>query len=417
MNSQNPAIADQFNQARRRSELICAPLCAEDYVPQPTVEVSPPKWHLGHSTWFFETLVLTPHLAGYVAHHPSYGYVFNSYYESQGKRGLRANRGALSRPTVAEILSYRLHVDASIKRLLAQTTSQEVLDLITLGIQHEQQHQELLLTDIKYILGTNPLRPSYWGDGNTFTVMDEEPSSVPISRRKKAALDTSAEHVSEPHMNTTEWVEFAGGLTQIGHGGPGFAYDNEGPRHTTYVPGFHLRSSLVTNKEYLAFIQDGGYRRFELWHAEGWDWVQANKVHAPLYWRCDGRNWLHYTLQGERPLPAGAPVSHISLFEAHAFCKWAGWRLPTEFEWETLCAHFSWGSRWEWTSSAYLPYPGYRTYEGAALEYNGKFMLNQTVLRGGSFATPKGHSRKTYRNFFHPPLRWQYTGIRPARNP
>jgi ergothioneine biosynthesis protein EgtB len=415
MNSQNQAIAHQYELVRRRSEMICAPLCAEDYVPQPAVEVSPPKWHLGHSTWFFETLVLGPHLAGYVVHHPSYGYIFNSYYESQGERVLRAHRGALSRPTIAEVISYRLHVDASIRRLLKQAPEQGVLDLITLGIQHEQQHQELLLTDIKYILGSNPLRPPYWGNEGTFSVLQDDSRRVSMVGRE-ASLNVATEHACEPHAHGAEWIEFSGGLIQIGHGGAGFAYDNEGPRHTAYVAGFQLRASLVKNKEYLAFMHEGGYRRFELWHAEGWDWVQANKVSAPLYWRCDGGTWLHYTLQGELPLLPGAPVSHISLFEALAFCKWAGWRLPTEFEWEALCPGFSWGRRWEWTSSAYLPYPGYRGYQGAALEYNGKFMLNQTVLRGSSFATPAGHARKTYRNFFHPPLRWQYTGIRPARD-
>ena len=391
------ALAIRYHAVRARSQQLCAPLAIEDHVCQPSIEVSPPKWHLGHTTWFFETLVLVPYLPGYTIFDSRYGYVFNSYYESQGARVARGHRGFLSRPTVSEVLAYRVHVNAALETLLAMSVPRELASLIELGLAHEQQHQELLITDIKAILGNNPLAPPYDPDG-------------------RGGLDLSVEHrfVETP---TDQWVEWGGGHREIGHGGDGFSFDNERPRHTVLVPPFRLRTVLVTNREYLNFMEDGGYRRFEFWHAEGWDWVNAHRHEAPHYWRREEQGssqWMHYTLQGMQPVEAYAPVTHISAYEAAAFCAWAGWRLPTEQEWEALEDTLKWGQRWEWTASAYAPYPGFQVSQGAVSEYNGKFMINQMVLRGASYATPHGHARATYRNFFHPHLRWQYTGIRPA---
>lgn len=386
---------------------LCSPLQPEDYVPQPVVDVSPPKWHLAHATWFFETFILQRR-PDYRPFNPHYNYLFNSYYEIQGRRVPRAERGFLSRPTVAEILAYRQHVDDAMTALLqARDFSGGVEALIELGLQHEQQHQELLLTDIKYILGHNPLHPHY---------MTGERDDFP-AREHVAAEGARGEGASRPAADA--WLAFEGGPAVVGHGGGGFAFDNESPRHSVELAPFRLREHLVTNGEYRDFIEDGGYRRFEFWHSEGFDWITKNRIAAPLYWRRDpagGRRRLHYTLGGLRELPPEAPVTHVSYYEAHAFCQWANWRLPTEFEWEALASRLSWGQRWEWTESAYLPYPRFRKNEGAVGEYNGKFMINQMVLRGASFATPPGHARPTYRNFFHPPLRWQYTGIRPAKN-
>ncbi|MRW90055.1 ergothioneine biosynthesis protein EgtB [Duganella sp. FT80W] len=394
------ALASRYGKIRRRTELLCASLVPEDHVPQPVIEVSPPKWHLGHTAWFFETLVLVRFSPGYRVFNDAYSYIFNSYYESQGARIARDLRGSLSRPTVAETLAYRHHVDRAMLALLEATLSPEATELVELGLQHEEQHQELLLTDIKYILGMNPLTPVYE------SVVD-------------GVVDTFSEHAGEDLSLRREWIDFAGGLCEIGHGGIGFAFDNEKPRHAVLVPATQVRSALVTNAEYQAFILDGGYRRFEFWHAEGWDWLQHHSDRLPLYWRTSragSTDLEHYTLAGQRALLPEAPVTHVSFFEASAFCCWAGWRLPTEFEWEAVAPKFLWGQRWEWTGSAYLPYPGFKTYLGAASEYNGKFMLNQMVLRGASFATPVGHARSTYRNFFPPHMRWQYTGIRPARD-
>lgn len=400
MVSRQRILAQRYLDARARTEALCAVLSIEDHVPQPSVEVSPPKWHLGHTAWFFEAVVLKPHLPGYRACEPAYGFIFNSYYESQGARSERAHRGALSRPTVAQVLAYRAHVDEAMQGLLLRPLPPELLDLIELGLQHEQQHQELLLTDIKVILGTNPLLPAY----------------DPLGQ---GVVDVRLEHVPQPLPPRGPWLSLASGPQEVGHAEPGFAFDNEMPRHTVQLPSVQVRASLVTNAEYLAFMEDGGYERHEFWHAEGWDWVRTLTQRSPMYWRREGgdaASWHCYTLDGLKALDLQAPVSHVSLFEAHAFCQWAGWRLPTEFEWEALSGRFPWGLRWEWTASAYLPYPGFRTFRGPISEYNGKFMLNQTVLRGASFATPAGHARRTYRNFFQAPLRWQYTGIRPARD-
>lgn len=393
-------LLQRYRGVRERSKRLCAPLMPEDHVPQPMSDVSPPKWHLGHTTWFFERFVLLPGRPGQQAFHPGYDFVFNSYYEGAGARLASAHRGHLSRPTVAEVMAYRDHVDAAMAGLLAQPLGSELTALMELGLQHEQQHQELIVTDLKFILGNNPLAPPY-------------------DPQHDGALDLGAEHDGTcPPLD--DWVRIDGGTREIGHAGRGFAFDNELPRHAVLVPAFELRQALVTNDEYLAFMADGGYERHEFWHAEGWDWVQTLTHKAPLYWQPDAHRpgrWLNYTLSGVQPLVGQAPVTHISYYEAFAFCQWAGWRLPTEFEWEAGASAFGWGRRWEWTQSAHQPYPGFRRAAHVVGEYNGKFMVNQQVLRGSSFATPPGHARQTYRNFFHAPSRWQYTGIRPARGP
>jgi ergothioneine biosynthesis protein EgtB len=389
------SLEQRYAAVRARTEALCAPLAIEDHVPQPVADVSPPKWHLGHTAWFFEAFVLQPHCPRYRLFHPRYAHVFNSYYEGQGARVERSQRGTLSRPTVAEVLAYRAYVDHAMDALLLQPQPEALAALIELGLQHEEQHQELLLTDLKYILGSNPLAPPYVADGH-------------------GAIDTVEEHAPEPHGKG--WQHFDGGVIAVGHDGAGFAFDNEQPPHQVLVPPVQLRRTLLTNAEVLAFIDDGGYDNHALWHAEGWDWVRTLPLRAPLYWQHDDGRWLHYTLQGLQPVAPEAPATHLSYYEAHALCTWAGWRLPTEFEWEALAPQLPWGRRWEWTSSSYAPYPGFRTAPGAVGEYNGKFMVNQQVLRGASYATPPGHARPTYRNFFHPPLRWQYTGVRPARD-
>jgi ergothioneine biosynthesis protein EgtB len=393
-------LQERYRAVRRRSQHLCAPLAIEDHVVQPVADVSPPKWHLAHTTWFFETFVLLPQCPGRAPFHPRYAHLFNSYYQAVGTAFARPERGHLSRPTVAEVGAYRAHVDAAMAELMAQPLAPEVLALIELGLQHEQQHQELLVTDIKFILGHNPLAPAY------------DPEHL-------GPLDLTTEHAS-PSPALDDWLTPAPGVHPIGHEGPGFAFDNELPRHPVLVPAAQLRRALVTNAEYLAFMRDGGYQRHGFWHAEGWDWVRQRGINAPLYWQPDGDRpgeWLHYTLGGLAPVDHQAPLTHVSWFEAFAFCQWAGWRLPTEFEWEAAAPGLPWGQRWEWTQSAYAPYPGFAPNAGAVGEYNGKFMVNQQVLRGASFATPPGHARPTYRNFFQAPLRWQYTGIRPARNP
>jgi ergothioneine biosynthesis protein EgtB len=388
-------LTQRYAAVRARTEALCAPLAIEDHVPQPVADVSPPKWHLGHTAWFFEAFVLQPHCPRYRLFHPRYGHVFNSYYEGQGARVDRSQRGTLSRPTVAEVLAYRAYVDHAMDALLLQPQRPAIAALIELGLQHEAQHQELLLTDLKVILGSSPLAPPYVADGH-------------------GAIDTAQEHAPEPH--DAGWQQFDGGVVAVGHDGAGFAYDNEQPRHQVLVPPVQLRRSLLTNAEVLAVIDAGGYDDHRLWHAEGWDWLRTLPLRAPLYWQRGDGSWLHYTLQGLQPVAPDAPATHLSYYEAHALCTWAGWRLPTEFEWEALAPQLPWGRRWEWTSSSYAPYPGFRTAPGAVGEYNGKFMVSQQVLRGASFATPPGHARPTYRNFFHPPLRWQYTGVRPARD-
>lgn len=380
-------IKDKYKEVRNRTEDICATLKTEDYVVQPVVDVSPPKWHLGHSTWFFETFILRGHARKYSAFHPDYAYVFNSYYESLGARVIRTDRGNLSRPTVEEIYQYRRHVDAAMEELLSAPITDELRNLVVLGLNHEEQHQELLGTDIKYILGHNPLFPAY---------------------RQIARPQVSA-------VTPDQWITVNEGLYAIGYAGDGFCFDNELSRHTVFLREFQIASELVTNGEYLEFMNDDGYRRHEYWHAEGLDWIKTNRIIAPHYWHWIDEHWHCYTSEGIQLLNKDEPVTHVSYYEAAAFAAWKGMRLPTEFEWEAASGALSWGSRWEWTGSAYLAYPGYKRDAGAIGEYNGKFMINQMVLRGASVLTPPGHSRPSYRNFFHPHLRWQYTGIRLAR--
>lgn len=380
-------LKEKYRNVRMRSEAICATLKTEDYVVQPVVDVSPPKWHLGHMSWFFETFILLPYMPGYACFNTAYPFVFNSYYESFGARVIRTNRGNLSRPTVEEVYQYRRHVDAAMDQLLSLPENDEVNMLTILGLNHEQQHQELLATDIKYILGHNPLFPAY----------KEIINPVKISAVSK------------------ESIVMKEGMYEVGHNGDGFCFDNELGRHTIFLPAFEIAKELVTNGQYLQFIEDKGYSKHEYWHAEGLDWIKNNHITAPLYWHWLDGKWQCYSAFGIQPLKLDDPASHISYYEASAFAAWKGKRLPTEFEWEAACEHFDWGSRWEWTGSAYLPYPGYVRAAGPIGEYNGKFMVNQMVLRGASIVTPPGHSRSSYRNFFHPHLRWQYTGIRLAQ--
>lgn len=380
-------LKQAFDTVRQRSVSICAPLQTEDYVVQPVVDVSPPKWHLGHTTWFFETFILQPNLKDYQVFNPEYNFVFNSYYESVGARVIRTDRGNLSRPGVTDVYRYRQYVDEKMSEFLSGEITPELQALITLGLNHEEQHQELLITDIKYILGHNPLFPAYQEDYS----------------------------FKERSISATDFIKIPAGIYEIGHTGNGFCFDNELNRHKVYLEPYSISNELVTNKDYLEFMEAGGYTDFRHWHAEGWDWVRTNQVRAPLYWHEVDGQWMNYTLKGLQLIAPNMPLAHISYYEAAAYASWKGMRLPTENEWEAAASQFAWGDRWEWTESAYLPYPGFVKAPGAIGEYNGKFMVSQMVLRGGSVATPPGHSRITYRNFFHPPLRWQYTGIRLAK--
>jgi len=377
-------LVEEYLQIRKYSEQICEPLQTEDYVVQPVVDVSPPKWHLGHSTWFFETFILKSFSVNYQVYNDDYNFVFNSYYETVGNRVIRTDRGNLSRPSVNEIYQYRAYVDEAMVNFLAAPLTDEVRELLILGFNHEQQHQELLLTDIKYILGNNPLFPVY-------------------SKDKKEVL------VNE---TASGFINIPEGIYEIGYEGDDFSFDNELNRHKVYLHDFSISKTLVSNAQFLEFINAGGYENFNYWHAEGWDWVKSHHITSPMYWHLIDGEWFNYTLGGLSPIDLSAPASHVSYYEAYAYASWRGMRLPTEFEWEVAAKNFNWGERWEWTESAYLPYPGFSKAPGAIGEYNGKFMVSQKVLRGASIATPENHSRITYRNFFHPHLRWQYTGIR-----
>ena len=377
-------LLDLFTDTRNHTETLCKPLEIEDYVVQPAMDVSPPKWHLGHTTWFFEEFILKHHKPNYKLFHEDFAFVFNSYYETLGERVVRSNRGNLSRPGVAKVYDYRHYVTNEIKELLATEISAEIEELIQIGIHHEKQHQELLMTDIKYILGNNPLLPKYSNDFKEHT----------------------------PQTETQEWLSFTEGVYEIGHNKDTFCYDNELGRHKTYIQDFEISNKLVTNGAFIEFIEAGGYQDFNYWHADGWEWVKEENHTHPMYWHKVNGDWHHYTLQGLKPIDPKAPLCHVSYYEAFAYAQWKGHRLPTEFEWEVAQQRLNWGKRWEWTESAYLPYPGYTKAPGAIGEYNGKFMVNQKVLRGGSVVTPPNHTRPTYRNFFQANLRWQYTGIR-----
>lgn len=378
----------RYHDVRKQSEKICEPLQTEDYVVQPVVDVSPPKWHLGHTTWFFETFLLMPNQPDYQVFDPQYNFVFNSYYETIGARVIRTDRGNLSRPSVSEIYNYREYVDQKMGEFLqSDYFKPEHIELLELGLNHEQQHQELLVTDIKYILGHNPLFPVYRDNS-----------------LKKTAI-----------TNDIKMLKFSEGVYEIGFEGNGFCFDNELGRHKIYLNEFEIADRPVNNGEYLEFMNSGGYDDFKYWHAEGWDWVKNTKAQSPLYWHNIDGNWMIYTLEGLKNIDLDDLLCHINFFEAAAFAAWKGMRLPTEEEWEIAADQLNWGKRWEWTNSAYLPYPDYKRAAGAVGEYNGKFMVNQMVLRGASEATPEGHSRNTYRNFFPTNLQWQFTGIRLAK--
>jgi ergothioneine biosynthesis protein EgtB len=441
-------LAARFRAVRAATEALAAPLTPEDCALQSMASCSPVKWHLAHTSWFFETFilgdcrggvlrdcrggvlrdrrggVLSDGLRGYAPLRAEYRTLFNSYYQQVGERWPRSERGLLSRPSLEEVRGYRRHVDRAMAELLASPSAAEprLRERVELGLQHEEQHQELLLTDVKHLFSRNPLRPAYRA---------ESAETTPAPRGPAAAAPA------------LRWHRFDGGVREVGHRGGGFAFDNESPRHSVFVAPFELASRLVTNRDFLAFLEDGGYRRPELWLAEGFDAVQAKRWSAPLYWEARDGGWRQFTLAGLRPLDLDEPLCHVSLFEADAFARWSGLRLPTEAEWEVAAAALPvagnfvesgalhpralardddrslqqmFGDVWEWTQSAYSPYPGYRAPEGAIGEYNGKFMVNQHVLRGGSCVSPQGHLRATYRNFFHADERWQFMGLRLARD-
>lgn len=415
-------ILESYKTVREFSHTLAEPLEIEDYVVQSMPDVSPTKWHLAHTSWFFETFVLSKSRKKYKSPNPGYAYLFNSYYVQAGERHYRPKRGLISRPTVEETYSYRNHVDESMIGFMESAGEKlwaDIAPVIEIGIHHEQQHQELILTDIKHVLSENPLRPSY-----------------------KKGEQKNGRNTHKKSKNN--WVEFEGGVYSIGHDENGFGYDNEYPLHKIYLEPFALNSHLVTNKEYIEFIEDGGYRTPELWLSEGWATVEENGWKAPFYWEQSGAIWEEFTLSGMKKVDPAEPVSHLSYFEADAFARWSEARLPTEAEWEVAAADVTiegnfadeeifhpasangkaggkglqqmYGDVWEWTSSPYVSYPGFKTLPGALGEYNGKFMCNQIVLRGGSCATSKSHIRKTYRNFFPPSSRWQFMGLRLAKD-
>lgn len=381
------SLLEQYKTVRNRTEELCRPLKTEDYIPQPVVFASPAKWHIAHTTWFFEEMILKSHLSGYKEFHPDFCFLFNSYYNTVGERTFRADRGNITRPGVEEVYQYRAYVNEHMQQLLSGEVNGTVRELVVLGLNHEQQHQELLVTDLKYTLGHNPTFPVYKEDFNLL-----------------------ADHNTEQGF-----VSIPEGVYDIGFEGEGFSYDNEHGRHKVYLHHFEISKALVTNGEYMEFMNDGGYDKFILWLDEGWAWRNEENITAPLYWHKINGAWHYYTLAGLKEVDPDAILGHISYYEATAFAAWKGMRLPTEFEWEVASKQLDWGKRWEWTNSAYLPYPGFSIAEGAVGEYNGKFMVNQMVLRGASPATAEGHSRHTYRNFFHPHFQWQYSGIRLAK--
>ncbi len=410
--------AARYRQIRSTTEALCSRLSPEDCALQSMPFASPVKWHLAHTSWFFETFLLNEELAGYQVFHPDFKILFNSYYETVGERYPRPQRGLLSRPSLAEVLDYRRHVDEHMGRLLEQGAldpPQPRSHVFEVGLQHEQQHQELLLTDLKHLFSLNPTHPAY---------------------------QEAATPAPDPPPARPTWVGYEGGVVPMGHDADGFAFDNERPRHEILLQGFELASRLVTNGEFLGFLEEGGYEKPDLWLSDGWEVARTRDWKAPLYWKKRDGAWFHFTLSGLEKLPAGDPVCHVSYYEADAFARWAGARLPREGEWEHAAAGVPlegnfvesgelhpragktrdtrlqqlFGDVWEWTASPYVPYPGFRPLSGSLGEYNGKFMCNQMVLRGGSCASPVSHLRPTYRNFFYPDLRWQFSGIRLARD-
>jgi ergothioneine biosynthesis protein EgtB len=452
-------LSERFHEVRRFTERLAAPLSAEDQTVQTMPDVSPTKWHRAHTTWFFETFVLGQHVAGYEVVDPAYGFLFNSYYEAVGPRHARPQRGLLTRPGIAEVADYRRRVDDAMDGLLAGEIAPDLAALVELGLNHEQQHQELLLMDIKHVLATNPLRPAYAGDDQRAGPPGDDTGD---DTGDGAGSDTGSHGGSHIGSHTgkgtpdgsSAWIEHPGGIARVGYEGDGFAFDNEGPRHDVLLRPFAVSPTLVTAGDWLTFIDAGGYHEPALWMADGWGTVQSEGWRAPAYWSHGDDGWTVQTLTGPRPVDPADPVVHVSWYEADAFARWAGCRLPSEAEWEVAAEAAagsqgdppgdrhrlprggerrgdpfgvrSWGLHpragnglwcgevWQWTASPYAPYPGFRPAAGAVGEYNGKFMVNQQVLRGGACVTPPGHTRPTYRNFFYPASRWPFCGLRLA---
>ncbi|MCM8730961.1 ergothioneine biosynthesis protein EgtB [Hephaestia sp. GCM10023244] len=406
-----PSLATRFAAIRALSRALVGPLSDADATVQSMPDASPAKWHLAHTTWFFETFVLRDGVPGYAPYDARFPFLFNSYYEAEGQRHARDRRGMVTRPSLDEVLAYRTHVDAALLAALPGLGA-EARDLVTLGCHHEQQHQELLLTDILHLFSRNPIEPALW----------------PATRQHPV-----------PMPDAIRWIDGAQGVVEIGHDGDGFAFDCEGPRHKALLHPHALADRTITNGEWRAFIADGGYAEPRHWLSDGWAWVQRDAITAPLYWERHGDGWTRFGLDGRHPIDPAAPVTHVSFYEADAYASWAGARLPTEAEWEAAAGGHDpasgnqldtvgpvapragaapgfFGDVWEWTGSAYRPYPGFRPAPGAVGEYNGKFMSGQFVLKGGSCATPRGHVRASYRNFFYPHQRWQFTGVRLAKD-
>lgn len=379
-------LLQKYQTVRACTEVICEPLSEEDHDAQVVIHASPAKWQLGHVTWFFEEFILSQHLSGYKRFSEDCAFIFNSYYNNIGDRTQRNKRGEIDF-SVEQVYAYRKYVDEHISQVLAREVSKEISNLIEIGMNHEQQHQELLLTDLKFMLSLKKPDGRYQEDGSLISDSNNEEG----------------------------WLKMKEGVYKIGFEGDGFCFDNELTKHKVYLQDFEISMSLVTNGEFIEFIEAGGYSDFNLWLDEGWSWVQEKQISAPLYWKKVNDEWHHFTLGGSIRIDPDALLCHVSFYEAAAYAAWKGLRLPTEFEWEAASEQLALGQRWEWTNSAYLPYPGYKKADGAIGEYNGKFMINQMVLRGGSVATPDGHCRSTYRNFFHPHFQWQFSGIRLAK--